>query len=198
MRRAPLVIITLLAFTAGYAAWPLYTALQIREALLAGDTATLERKIEWDSVRATLKASLSPAAAARIEADPEAPPPSLWQRIKASVAPRLASSAVDRYVTAENLPSFLGYRRVWRETVQPALGFSAPPTVLEGTFLQGSIIDRFASFWKRLRRGVIHSPSRITVEIEDARVPDRTYTGTLELRGWEWKLTTLTVSGAGF
>ena len=38
--------------------WPLWTALTIREAVLTGDTAVLERKIDWPGVRASLKQSL--------------------------------------------------------------------------------------------------------------------------------------------
>ena len=38
--------------------WPLWTALQIRDAVLSGDTAVLERKVDWPGVRASLKQSL--------------------------------------------------------------------------------------------------------------------------------------------
>ena len=38
--------------------WPLWTALQIRDAVLSGDTAVLERKVDWPEVRASLKQSL--------------------------------------------------------------------------------------------------------------------------------------------
>jgi hypothetical protein len=64
--------------------------------------------------------------------------------------------------------------------------------------LGGTAIDRFASFWKRLKRAVIHSPSKVVVEVEDKYNAGRSYTGTFELRGLEWKLTELTVAGAGF
>ena len=90
---------------AAYIAWPLYTVLQIREAMRFGDTATLAAKIEWDSVRATLKASMSAEALASLETEPGAPKPSIWQRVKASVAPRMASSAIDRYATPDISPS---------------------------------------------------------------------------------------------
>ena len=43
-----------------FAAWPVYTALEIREAVIAGDTATLNRKVEWEALRASLKASITP------------------------------------------------------------------------------------------------------------------------------------------
>src|SRR5262245_40975151 len=127
MRTLKLLLVALLIGT-GYVAWPLYTALQIREAMLAGDTATLERNTEWPSVRARLKESLSSETKARLELDPNTPPPSLWQRLKAFVAPRLADSAVDRYVTPENLPALFGYRETYRNSIRPALGMKEPAT----------------------------------------------------------------------
>ena len=197
MQQLPRAILIFVALVIGYWAWPLHAALQIREAMISGDTATLSRRIEWDSVRASLKASMSPETVARLEADPNAPQPSLWQRIKSTVAPRMAVSVIDRYVTPENLPVLLGYRRIWRGTIQPALGYEAPPTVMAGTLFAGSVIDRFASFWKRLRRAVIHSPSKVVLEVEDKYNPGRSYIGTLELRGLDWKLTELTIAGTG-
>ena len=197
MQRLPRVIIIFSALVIGYWVWPLHAALQIREAMISGDTATLARRIEWELVRASLKASISPEAAARLEADPNAPQPSLWQRIKNTVRPTMANTVIDRYVTPENLPVLLGYRRIWRGTIQPALGYEEPPTVMAGTLFAGSVVDRFASFWKRLRRAVIHSPSKVVLEVEDKYHPGRSYIGTLELRGLDWKLTELTVAGAG-
>jgi hypothetical protein len=198
MQQLPRAILIFVALVVGYWAWPLHAALQIREAMISGDTATLARRVEWNLVRASLKASVSPEAIARLEADPNAPQPSLWQRIKNTVRPTVANTVIDRYVTPENLPVLLGYRRIWRGTVQPALGYPEPPTVLADTLFAGSVVDRFASFWKRLRRAVIHSPGKVVVEVEDKYTPGRSYTGTFELRGLDWKLTELTVAGTGF
>lgn len=181
-----------------YMAWPFYSALQIRDAMIAGDTSTLTRKIQWESVRATLKASLSAEALARLEKAPDAPKPSLWQRVKATVAPRMAESVIDRYVTPEQLPVFLGYRRIWRGTVQPVIGPPEPKTALADTWLGGTPVDRAVSFYRRVRRAVFHSPTRLELEMEDKYYPDRRYTGVLELQGLEWKLTALSVTGAGF
>lgn len=196
--RLPRFIIVTAAVVVGYWAWPLYAAMEIRNAMIAGDSATLARRIEWETVRKSLKASISPEAAERLAADPNAPQPSLWQRIKATVAPTMANTVIDRYVTPENLPVLLGYRRIWRGTIQPALGYPGPPTVLADTFLADSAIDRFASFWKRLRRAVIHSPGKIVVEVEDKYTPGRSFIGTFELKGLQWKLTDLSVAGVSF
>ena len=198
MRRLLKILLLAVPLALAYLAWPVVTALQIREAIVAGDTSTLARKIDWEALRASLKASISPETVARLAADPEAPTPSLWQRIKAVVAPSMADSIVDRYVTPENLPILLGYRRLYRGTLRPALGLQEPPTALAGTLLGGSSLDRFASFWTRVRRAVFESPTRFVLEVEDKHRPGRLYVGTFALQGWEWKLTGLTVSGGGF
>ena len=91
----------LLLLTAAYIAWPIYTVLTIREAMRNGDTATLASKVEWHSVRASLKASMSAEALAALETEPGAPRPTLWQRVKSTVAPSMAGSVIDRYATPE-------------------------------------------------------------------------------------------------
>jgi hypothetical protein len=182
-----------------YIAWPLYTVMMIREAVQSGDTPTLERKIKWDSVRSTLKASMSAEALAALETNPGAPKPSLWQRLKSAVAPHVANSAIDRYVTPENFPVFLGYRRIWRGTIQPSITRIEPdpPTALAGTWLDGTPVDRFVAFYARVRRAVFYSFTRFEIEVVDRYRADRTFIGTFELKDWEWKLVGLTISGAG-
>jgi hypothetical protein len=197
MRKLKVLLFAALVAAIAYAGWPIHAALQIREAIKAGDTATLASKIEWDSLRASLKASISADTLARLESDPDAPQPSIWQRVKAVVAPAMAGNVIDRYVTPENLPWFLGYRKAISGYVRPAIGAKEPATALAGTWLDGTAVDRFASFWRRVRSATFHSPTRFQLEVEDKYKPERRYIGTLELRGLEWKLTGLTIIGAG-
>jgi hypothetical protein len=198
MRKLIKVLILALPMALAYVAWPVHAALEIREAIIAGDTATLNRKVDWEALRLSLKASITPETVARLTADPESPKPTLWQRIKGAVVPSMADSIIDRYVTPENLPVLLGYRRIYRGTLRPALGLVEPPTVLAGTWLGGTGLDRFASFWTRVRRAVLYSPTRFVLEVEDKYRPGRRYVGTLELKGLDWKLTGLSVTGVGF
>jgi hypothetical protein len=187
----------LLLVAAAYVAWPMYTVLQIREAIRAGDTATLTRKVEWDSVRTTLKASMSAEAIAALETDPAAPKPTLWQRVKSTIAPHMASSAIDRYVTPEYFPVFLGYRRIWRGGTHPMPSAPEPPTAFAGTWLDGSVVDRFVAFYGRVRRAVFHSFTRFEIEVVDRQRTDRSFIGTLELKGLEWKLIGVTIAKSG-
>jgi hypothetical protein len=197
MRTLVRLLLIAMPLAIAYAIWPVQSALEIREAVIAGDTETLSRKVEWEALRASLKTSISAETVARLTEDPDAPKPTLWQRIKAVVAPSMAETVIDRYVTPEHLPVLLGYRRIYRGSVRPALGLKEPPSVFEGTWLGGSAVDRFASFWSRVRRAVFVSPTRFVLEVEDKYRPGRNLVGTLELRGWEWKLTGLSVVGAG-
>jgi hypothetical protein len=194
MRRVVLVGMIVVALLAAYVAWPVYAAMKLREAMVAGDSAALATRIDWSAVRSSLKASVSAEAMARLDADPDAPAPTRWQRIKRTAAPRL-TGAIDRYVTPEYLPVLLGYRRLWRGTVRPVLGSKEPPTALTGTFLADSAVDRFISFLSRLRRAAFVSPTTVVVEIQDKYAAARRYTATLGLQGWEWKLTGLSISG---
>jgi hypothetical protein len=197
MRGTWKLLALLLGAACAYACWPVYAALVIREAIIAGDTETLSQRVEWEPLRASLKSSISPETLSRLAADPDAPKPSLWQRVKAAVAPKLADSVIDRYVTPEHLPALFGYQRTYRTQIRPALGLKEPPTVLAGTWLAGGRIDRFASFWTRVHSAVFRSPTRFVLDVEDKFRPERRYIGTLELRDWTWKLTALTVSGSG-
>jgi Protein of unknown function (DUF2939) len=188
------ILLFVFVVAAAYVAWPMYSVLQIREAVKAGDTATLARKVEWDSVRTTLKASMSAEAIAALETDPNAPKPTLWQRVKSKIAPHVAKPAIDRYVTPEYFPVFMGYRRIWRGATQPIIGPTEPPTQLAGTWLGGTAIDRFVAFYGRVRRAVFQSFTRFEIEVVDRYRADRSFTGTLELRDFEWKLIGLTIS----
>jgi hypothetical protein len=188
------VILIVGGLLAAYVAWPVYTVLEIRHAMMAGDSAALAARIEWSAVRSSLKASISTEAMARLAADPDAPAPTTWQRIERRIAPRLGG-VVDRYVTPERLPVLLGYYRFWHGTVRPVLGRKEPPTVLAGTLLADSAVDRFTSFCRRLRRVAFVSPTTVLFEIQDKYTSGRHYTGTLDLRGWEWKLSSLAISG---
>jgi hypothetical protein len=196
MRRVPWITLTVFGLLAAYLVWPIYTAVRIRDAMIAGDAASLAARVDWDAVRGSLKASMSAEAMARLDADPDAPSPTTWQRIKRMIAPRLAAAgAVDRYATPEYLPVLLGYHRFWRGTVRPVLGPTEPPTVLADTLLAGSGVDRLASFLRRLRRADFISPITVLVEVQDKYAADRRYTATLSFSGRDWKLTGLAVNG---
>ena len=138
MQQLPRAILIFSALVVGYWVWPLHAALQIRDAMISGRYGNAHPQGRMEFGARLPEGIHEPEAAARLEADPNAPQPSLWQRIKSTVTPTVANTVIDRYVTPENLPVLLGYRRIWRGTVQPALGYPEPPTVLADTMFAGT------------------------------------------------------------
>ena len=197
MRWLMRVLVPIVLLLVAYAAWPVYSALEICDAVIAGDTQTLNRKVDWDALRASLKTSITPETIARLDGRSAGA-----QTLRSGNASRqrsplsMADTVIDRYVTPEHLPVLLGYRQVHLGTVQPGAG---PRRADNGTrrhmARRDPALDRFASFWVRVRRAVFYSPTRFLLDVEDKYRPGRRYIGTLELKGFEWKLTGLSITG---
>lgn len=176
-----------LALSVAYVAYPIATVWAIREAVRTGDTAYIEAKLEWPTVRATLRESLTayalgPTAVASTGSAP--PPTGLWQRLKAGLGRRAVDNLVDGYVTPEGLPQLFGMREFYRESISgEAAALAAQPWH-----------ERAAGFWSRIKRAEFLSPAAFEIEMADRNDPRRHYVGLLRLRGLEWKLTELRLS----
>lgn len=173
-----------LTLAVAYVAYPILTVWTIREAVRIGDTACIETKIEWPTVRATLRDSLTQyALGPTTVAAAGSPPPSvgLWQRIKNGLSRRAVDNLVERYVTPEGLPQLFGVRQFYRERITgEQAAFDAMPWY-----------ERAASFWSRIKRAEFHSATAFEIEMADRNDPTRHYIGLLRLRGLEWKLSEL-------
>ena len=186
MRKLTYAALLLIVLATSYVLYPFYTAWSIREAMQRGDSDYLEQKIEWDSVRASLRQSIGAATLAPAAGDgnsaahaPEQTP-GLWQRLKASVGRRALDGFVDNYVTPEGLPQLFGIRNAYREVSGEAAALRARPWY-----------RRAANFWSRLKRAEFKTPAAFEVEMADRNDPNRHFIGLLELRGIQWKLTEL-------
>ena len=187
-----LAILGALAASATYIAVPFWTAWSIREAVKNGDSAYLARKIDFSSVRETLRPSL--AQVAFDMPDPAmgeaAPKPGLWKRVKAYWGGGAINRFVDAYVTPEGLPQMFQWRKKYRE-VSGAVNPNAEPP---------SFRERFAKFWSRLKRAEFKSLTTFEIELRDQYDANRSHVGLLELTGsgWDldWKLTELRVKVA--
>jgi DUF2939 family protein len=172
----------LLALT--YIAGPFVAAWSIREAMQNGNTDYLERKIEWDSVRTTLRESLMQVALGTpdpgtVRAEP-LPKPGFWKRVKNSLSRSAVNNIVDRYVTPEGLPQLFSVRKTYRDVSGVTAALEAMPWH-----------QRLADFWSRVKRAEFKSPAVFEIEMADRNDPTRHYVGLLELRSFEWKLTEL-------
>jgi Protein of unknown function (DUF2939) len=183
-----------------YMASPVIAAYSIRQAAKTGDVATLEKMIEWDGVRTSLKRSLVELQTAPSTDSPDTikgmpSPPSLWTRIKASFAPAMIDSFVDKYVSPTGLPQAFAMRETWRETVRPAVGLAAPKMALADTSFSDTGLDRFLSFYTRIKRASFLELGRVEFEIADRLTPERRYVTQFAIKDWGWKLTSVRVIG---
>ncbi len=192
MKRFMFIFALLLVAGGTYAGSAFLAAWEIREAVRTGNTAALERRVDWDQVRASLKRSTAETRAVITEyAEASAatlPKPGLWQRIKTAAAGLVTDPLIDRYVSAEGAPRLWALRETWRGTVRPIV-HSEPPTVLAGTALAGTSADKVLSLARRVDRVAFTSPFRMELELRDRYVEHRRWRAVLELKGQSWTLT---------
>ena len=166
-----------------YIAVPLWTAWTIREAIRDNDSAYLEHKIEWPSVRVSLKESLQKfafTAAGAMTAAPEKP--GMWQRFKTY----LGRGAVDQFVEATVTPAGLSSVFQMRKTYNQRLGSGE-------SAVRPPLFERMKRVWARVTRAEFASFDRFEMDMIDKQAPERTINCVLELRGLEWKMTELRV-----
>lgn len=183
MKKLLVSALALVTLAAAYVAAPFVTVWTVREAIRNGDSATLDAKLEWPTVRASLRESLTEYA---IGPTPVALPgqpvqqPGFWQRVKNGLSRRAVDNMVESYVTPEGLPQLFGMRQLYRETVSSEANVAPLPWH-----------ERAHGFWSRIKRAVFHSPTSFEIEIADRNDPTRHYIGHLKLRGFGWKVTEL-------
>ena len=173
----------------GYVAYPLLTVWSIREAIRTGDSSYIESKLEWPTVRTSLRESmLEYAIGPTPVAAPGSPAPKVgfWQRIKNGLSRRAVDNMVDSYVTPEGLPQLFGARQFYRENI------SAEQAALDAMPWH----ERAGRFWSRIKRAEFHSPTMFEIEMADRHDPSRRYIGLLKLRSFQWKLVELRIRSA--
>jgi len=183
MRRTSFALIAaLLLLAACYAAWPLLSLLQIKHAAETGDTATLERAIDWPAVKESLTATL----VAQMTAAPSQPETGamgylrrMGRKLNAMVAPGMIRGAVSRYATPAGVVELAEQRRVWSRR----LGDPLPET----------FVDKMKDLLSRTRRISFVSLTRVEAEIEARGNPGQRIVAVVGLRGWRWMLSEVRV-----
>jgi hypothetical protein len=171
-----------LALTA-YIGAPFVTAWSIREAVRNGDSAYLERTIDWPGVRETLKPALSRLALDL--PDPVTQPnakPGLWQRVKAYWGQGAVNRAIDSYITPEGLPQLFAIRKAYRDY-----------TGVEDEAKTLAITERIKRAWARVKRAEFTGLTTFEVDMADKIDENRIYLCKLELTGTGWKLKELRI-----
>lgn len=177
--KAMIVVLAIL----GYIAAPFVTAWSIREAVRNGDSAYLERAIDWPGVRETLKPTLSRFAFDL--PDPVSQPDakaSMWQRFKAYWGAGAMNRAIDGYITPEGLPQLFAMRKAYRDYTGAVDEAKTLP-----------ITERIKRAWSRVKRAEFTTLTTFEVDMADKHDENRIYLGKLELTGSGWLLRELRI-----
>ncbi|MBX9684852.1 MAG: DUF2939 domain-containing protein [Hyphomicrobium sp.] len=186
MTKLLLKIAVMATLAAIYVAAPFMTAWSIREAVRNGDTAYLERAIDWPSIRLTLTPSLTQLAVSGTDSEDahanDQNPPSLWQRLKTYVSQGAVASAVETSITPEGLTRLFTLRKAYRQYV------SGDP---DDANL--AVTERMRRAWARVKRAEFTSLTRFEVDMTDKLDETRMYLAKLELTGVGWIMKELRV-----
>ena len=175
MRRliTPLLAVVAL-LTACHFVLPFWTALELKRAIRNGDAATVESRVEWDTVRASLRQSLAEQAPEEARRRFRGIP--VFQKFAEKIAVNYSRPVVDKMVdsfgTADGLIRFFS----WRET----LGGVKPSRTIAGIAQEMS---------NRVKRVSFASLTRLEVVLADRTDPDRHIFSAMELRNSGWMLT---------
>jgi hypothetical protein len=119
MRRlGSLIVLLAVGF---YVAWPAYSGYQIKSALDAKDAAALENKVDFPSVRESLR----PVVAAKVEdslkdvlksAGPAGA--GLLEKLREKILPQVVDSTLTKFVTAENIIKMHAEGKSFKEAIE--------------------------------------------------------------------------------
>jgi len=160
-----------------FAASPFATAWTLKEAIKTGNVPVINALVEWDSVRVSLRKSMTALALDRpmdFQAPPDvslaqssnAPKAGLWQRVKGYFGTAAVDRLINRYANVEGLPTLFTYGQAYKR------------------------------FWSRLRHVEFVTPTAFEIEMADKTDPTRRFTGLFQFRDLRWKLTQLYVHTA--
>jgi Protein of unknown function (DUF2939) len=197
MRRALYFTTVLIAlFAVGYAAYPLWSVWRLKDAVARGDVEAVRERVVWQSVRQSLRRSMTTYAGLQSDAataNGAAPRVTLWGRIKRSFGTRMLDRFIATYVTPEG---FVRLHRMRARRKKPAAVIRAKYTIPGRMRLRRTAeaaaptsLERAAAFLRRLKRIEFLSLTRVAIEIADRLKPDRHYVLKLGLRDGQWLLT---------
>ena len=172
------VIIAVLAL--GYLAWPFLSMYQLGKAVDAGDQAKLERKVDWDQLRAHLKTDLAETAnqaAANFAGGDEGIKGLLKAVISSTVGKTAVDGLVDNLVTAEYV-------------AEASRQFNADDAAAGKQVERNEMVEKFiADPLKHISWAFFTSPTEFNVTLREGRAAEDQKVGlNFALQGLGWKL----------
>ncbi len=181
MRKSLLLIFPLVLLGLGYAAWPAWSAWQLRAAVKARDVAAIERKVDWPQLRANLKRTI----AANLQDETKSPDAGfLTKTVKRTLGPFVANRLIDVAVSPRTLAHVLAGRLDAAEMARDAtVGATGSEDAKEAEAIANDALSP-----RRLRWAFFESPTRFRIEIADRREPRKRVVSIFALQGAIWKL----------
>jgi len=174
------LLIAPLVLALGFLAWPLAAAWQLRVAVKAGDTAAIEPKVDWSTLRANLKQTVG----GNLKEKSANPEHGLIKRVLiGTIAPAAAGAVIDFTVTPLTLGKVLAGRSLLDDLGMMRQPGTAPLTTDAD---DDPIADPLAP--RRLRWAFFESPTRFRIEAVDKKMPGKRVVSILALQGVRWKL----------
>ena len=169
-----LILLPLLLVPFGYAAWPAWSAWQLRAAVKARDVAGIERRVDWTTLRSNLKQTI----AANLKDEEKRPGSGFLGAVKRTVGTFVADRVIDMGVTPRTLAHILAGHLLMRDVVPAAPGPEDEAAADEADPLSP----------RRLRWAFFESPTRFRIEVADRTEPAKRVVSIFALQGGSWRL----------
>jgi hypothetical protein len=175
------LLIVPLVLPLAFLAWPLAAAWQLRVAVKSGDTAAIEAKVDWTTLRANLKQTVG----GNLKEKSANPENGLIKRVLiGTFAPAAAGAVIDFTVTPLTLGKVLAGRSLLDDLGMTRQGGAVAATDADPA--DDPAADPLAP--RRLRWAFFESPTRFRIEAVDKKMPGKRVVSILALQGVRWKL----------
>jgi hypothetical protein len=169
-----LLILPIVLAMVSYAAWPVWSAWQLRAAIKARGLAGIESRIDWPTLRSNLKQRIA------IYLEDESPDGGVLRTVKRMLVPFAASRIVEIAVTPRTLALLLAGDLAGSATKPSA------PSGVESDAAVDAISDQLSL--RRLRWAFFQTPTRFRIEVTAQSDPTKRLVSVLAVQGGSWKL----------
>ncbi len=175
-----------------YVGWPAWSSYRIYDALEKNDAITLERKIDFPSVRDSLK----PAIRAQVDKTldrtmGDAAGQLRDGRLRQQLGPQLVDTLLNKIVTPQSIASLYAWRGDISQVLKEIKEFREIGTTTDGAGIAGSAKPS-ALRLSNIKRFAFTSPTSFEIGIaKDASGSEPDLTAQMGFRDMDWKLTGL-------
>ena len=178
-----------------YVGWPAWSGYRIYDALEKNDAATLERKIDFPSVRDSLKPAIRAEVDKTLDRTMGDAAGKLRDgRLRQEIGPQLMETVLNKIVTPQSIASLYAWRGDISQVLKDVkeirdIGTGTAP---DGTGIAGVSAKPSALRLSNIKRFAFTSPTSFEIGIaKDASSSEPDLTAQMAFGGMDWKLTGL-------